>query len=229
MRGELPYAEIEGKIGYTFRNKRLLKEAFTHSSYSNQGGGRSNERLEYLGDSVLQLIVTEWQYLRDENASEGKLTARRQKIVCKNALDSAVDGLDIWQYLLSFGTEYNIRGKAKSSLFEAVTAAIYLDGGYDAAKAFVLEHGNVQFEVHEGNPKGDLKEFLEKRGAGEPRYEVEKTGKDNAPLFHCKAYALGESATGEGKTKREAESTAASRLLWELSKNPKFANMKKKK
>ena len=229
MTGKFPYEEIERKIGYAFKDKGLLKEAFTHSSYANHGGGRSNERLEYLGDSVLQLVVTEWQYLRDTNASEGKLTAKRQKIVCKNALDSAVDGLGIWQYLLSTGTEYNIRGKAKSSLFEAVTAAIYLDGGYDAAKSFILEHGNVQFEVNEGNPKGDLKEFLEKRGAGEPRYEVQQSGKDNAPIFHCVVYALGESATGEGRTKREAESTAASRLLWELSKNQTFVAMKKKK
>lgn len=229
MKGELPYQEIERKIGYVFRNKGLLKEAFTHSSYSNHGGGRSNERLEYLGDSVLQLVVTEWQYLKDEKASEGKLTARRQKIVCKNALDSAVDGLGVWQYLLSYGTEYNVRGKAKSSLFEAITAAIYLDGGYAAAQAFVLRHGNVDFDVHEGNPKGELKEFLEKRGEREPRYEVEKSGKDNAPVFHCTVYALGENATGEGKTKREAESTAASRLLWELSKNPKSAINKKKK
>lgn len=216
---QLPIAEIEEKLGYTFRNKNLLIEAFTHSSYTSRYGGKSNERLEYLGDSVLQLVVTEWQYRKSPKASEGELTAKRQKIVCKNALDSATDGLDIWQYLLKSGkTEYNVKGKAKSSLFEAVTGAIYLDGGYKSAKKFILDHGNVRLDIKVDNPKGELKEFLEKRSVEEPRYEVVKSGKDNAPIFHCTVYALGESATGEGKTKREAEATSAGRLLWELKR-----------
>ena len=212
---DFPFAEIERKIGYTFRNKSLLKTAFTHSTYANRYREKSNERLEYLGDAVLQLIVTEWQFRKDREATEGKLTARRQKLVCKDALDSAVDGLGVWENLLAVGTKYNIHGKAKSSLFEAITAAIYLDGGYKAAKKFVLEHGNVHFDVQEGNPKGELKEYLEKCGE-EPHYEVEQTGKDNAPHFHCIVTALGESARGEGRTKKEAEATAAARLLWEL-------------
>ncbi|MBQ8322664.1 MAG: ribonuclease III [Clostridia bacterium] len=226
---DFPYAEVEQKLGYVFHNKKLLQQAFTHSSYSNRYGTGDNERMEYLGDSVLQLIVTEWQYRNDAQASEGKLTAKRQKLVCKDALDSAVDALGIWQYLLASGTEYNVRGKAKSSLFEAVAAAIYLDGGYKAAKRFVLEHGNVHFDVQVGNPKGELKEFLEKRGAEEPVYEVEKTGKDNSPYFHCVAYALGESAKGEGRTKKEAEATAAARLLWELEKRTQSPVKKRKK
>lgn len=217
---QFPIEEIEQKLGYTFHNKKLLQQAFTHASYASRYGVPNNERLEYLGDAVLELIVTEWQYRKDRRATEGQLTAKRQKLVCKNALDSAIDGLDVWRYLLASGTEYNVRGKAKSSLFEAITAAIYLDGGYRQAKKFVLAHGNVQFDVQVGNPKGELKEFLEKRGLEEPIYRVEKTGKDNSPHFHCIVYALGESAKGEGKTKREAEATAAARLLWELEKNP---------
>ena len=228
-RNAFPFAEIENKIGYTFHNKKLLEQAFTHSSYSNRYGVENNERLEYLGDSVLQLIVTEWQYRNETQLSEGKLTAKRQKLVCKDALDSAVDALGIWGYLLASGTEYNVRGKAKSSLFEAVTAAIYLDGGYKSAKKFVLEHGNVRFDVQAGNPKGELKEFLEKRGEKEPRYEVEKTGKDNNPYFHCTVYAFGESANGAGKTKKEAEATAAARLLWELERKETHSVTKAKK
>ena len=88
-----------------------------------------------------------------------------------------------------------------------------------AAKRFILEHGNIRFDVTEGNPKGDLKEFLEKRGEQEPRYEVEQSGKDNAPIFHCNVYAMGATARGDGRTKKEAEATAASRLLWELKRN----------
>ena len=214
-----PYSEIEEKIGYVFKNKDLLKQAFIHSSYSNHYGGESNERLEYFGDAILQFIVTEWQFINDSKAAEGKLTAKRQKLVCKDALDTAVDGLGIWKYFLSFGSESNVNGKAKSSLFEAVVAAVYLDGGYERAKKFILEHGNIHFDEQVGNPKGELKEFLEKRGEENARYEVEKTGKDNAPYFYCTAYALGKSAKGNGKTKREAEATAAARLLYELTKD----------
>lgn len=215
---KFPIEEVERKIGYVFKDKSLLIESFTHSSYTHRFGGKNNERLEYLGDAVLQLIITEWQYVNDVEASEGKMTSVRQKLVCKNALDSAVDGLDVWKYLRSCGTEYNVKGKAKSSLFEAITAGIYLDGGYESAKRFVLEHGNVNVDITQGNPKGDLKEYLEKRGLEAPRYEVEKTGKDNAPLFICTVYAQGESAKGQGKTKREAESMSAYRLLWELER-----------
>ena len=214
-----PYQEIEKKLGYTFKRKQLLLEAFTHSSYANRYGGKNNERLEYLGDSVLQLVVTEWQYRKDKTATEGKLTAKRQKLVCKDALDTAIDGLGVWEYLRASGTQYNIRGKAKSSLFEAITAAIYLDGGYMAAKRFILAHGNIRFDVTEGNPKGDLKEYLEKRGEKEPRYELEQSGMDNAPIFHCNVYAMGATARGDGRTRKEAEATAASRLLWELRQN----------
>ena len=217
---DLPIQEIEQKLGYTFKNKRLLREAFTHSSYAHHQREKSNERLEYLGDAVLQFVVTEWQYKKDATANEGKLTALRQKLVCRDALDSAIDGLGVWEYLLVFGTQYNVNGKAKSSLFEAIVAAIYLDGGYRAAKSFILERGNIRFDVVAGNPKGELKEYLEKRGAKEPVYRVEQTGKDNAPIFHCMAYALGASARGDGKTKKEAEATAASRLLWELQNHP---------
>ena len=211
-----PIQEIEQKLGYTFKDKSLLREAFTHSSYSGRYGGKNNERLEYLGDAVLQLIVTEWQYKKDENATEGNLTAKRQKLVSKDALDTAMDALGVWEYLLASGTKYNIQGKAKSSLFEAITAGIYLDGGYEQAKNFILAHGNLRFDINAGNPKGELKEYLEKLGVPIPTPQFEKTGEDHSPYFYCTLSALGESARGDGKTKKEAEATASSRLLYEL-------------
>ena len=222
-----PYEEIEQKLGYTFHNKNLLKEAFTHASYAHHFHEKSNERLEYLGDAVLQLIVTEWQYRQDSRASEGKLTNIRQKLVCKNALDSAVDGLGVWQYLLAFGSDYNYRGKAKSSLFEAITAGIYLDGGYKKAKEFVLKHGNLRMDMQEGNPINALQEYVQARSATMPHYDYVQSGKDNSPVFHVTVYALGEQAVGEGKTKTEAKATASERLLWELTHNQK--NEKKNK
>lgn len=209
--------EIETKLGYTFKNEKLLFEAFTHVTYANKHGGLHNDRMEYLGDAVLQLVVTNWQYAANPKATAGKLTAERQRLVCQNALDSAIDALGVWEYLLYEGTMQNLQGKPKSSLFEAIVAAIYLDGGYKAAEKFIIKHGNLKAGKAVDNPKGDLKEFLEKRGAPPPRYETVKTGKDHAPMFYTTVYAFGENAKGEGKSKKEAESLASARLLWELT------------
>ncbi len=213
-----PHAEIEQKLGYTFKNKSLLEEAFTHKSYANSFGGKHNDRMEYLGDAVLELVVTEWQYDKDKTATAGKMTSVRQKLVCQPALDSAIDGLGVYGYLRYKGTEFNLKGKPKSSLFEAIVAAIYLDSGYAAAKRFIFKHGNIHLPLSETNAIGELKEFLEKRGQAPAKSTFEKTGKDNAPHFYCTLQAMGEEAQGEGKSKREATSVAAARLLWELKK-----------
>ena len=214
----IAYEEIEKILGYTFKDKTLLLEAFTHVTYASQNNCPHNDRLEYLGDAVLQLVVSEWQYKKDSTATAGKMTAERQKLVCQNALDSAVDALGIWKYLLYKGTMQNLHGKPKSSLFEAVVAAIYLDGGYKAASKFIIKYGNLSAGRPMENTKGELKELLEKYGEQPPRYVTEKYGKDHAPIFNCVAYALGESAKGQGKSKKEAETVAAARLLWEIKK-----------
>ena len=119
-----PFTEIENIIGYSFRDKALLKEAFTHSTYAHLHGGKDNERMEYLGDAVLQLVVTDWQYRRDERAEEGRLTFERQRFVCEDALDEAVRGLGLQKYLLIEGGRANIGKKTVSSLFETVIAAM---------------------------------------------------------------------------------------------------------
>lgn len=210
---DFPIQEIEEKIGYTFRDKGLLKEAFTHSTYANLHGGKDNERMEYLGDAVLQLVVTEWQYKRDARAEEGELTRQRQKFVCEDALDEAVRGLGLQEYLLVSGGRANVGKKTVSSLFETVIAAIYLDGGYAPAKAFILEHGRLETQPVPTNYKGALQEFLQGKGEQPPIYQTEKSGKDNAPVFYAKATALGKQATGEGGSKKEAEQQAAKALL----------------
>ncbi len=215
-----PYAEIEKKIGYEFQDKSLLKQAFTHSTYANLKRVESNERMEYLGDAVLELVVTEWQYKQDTRA-EGKLTHARQLYVCRDALETAVDGLDIYGYLLVNGGKRNLGDKTKSNLFEAVAAAIYLDGGYEAARAFILAHGNLHFDAAGRNYKGELQEYLQARGENPPTYTSVKEGPDHAPVLRCTVKAMGESAFAQGKNRREAESLAASRLLWELQQRNK--------
>ncbi|MBQ9714343.1 MAG: ribonuclease III [Clostridia bacterium] len=216
---KFPYAEIENKIGYAFQNRDLLKTAFTHSTHANTFGGEDNERLEYLGDAVLQLVVTEWQYERYRQADEGTMTRVRQKLVCEEALLDAVRDLEIEQYLLIAGSRANVGKKTVSSLFETVTAAIYLDGGYAAAKAFILKHGLDHVQAQSENAKGELQEYLQDIGENPPRYETEKVGKDNDPIFYAKVFALGRTEMGEGKSKKQAEQAAAANLLRELKKN----------
>lgn len=212
-----PYAEIEAKIGYVFQDKRLLKQAFTHSTYANAYGEKDNERMEYLGDSVLQLVVTDWQYRSDDKASEGELTKERQFLVCEDALDKAVRTLDLGKYLLLSGGRANVGKKTISSLFETVTAAIYLDGGYTAAKEFIYRHAILRSVDAEDNPKGALQEYLQSMGEQPPAYSFEKEGKDNAPTFRVKVSALGKTAEGVGGSKKQAEAKAASALLKALT------------
>ena len=215
---DFPYEKLQSILGYTFNDERLLKEAFTHSTYANAHGGKDNERLEYLGDAVLQLVVTEWQYKADGQASEGELTRERQQLVCEDALYQAVLKLKIQEYLLMEGSRANVGKKTVSSLFETVVAAIYLDGGYDAAKRFILRHGVLELQKNNENPKGVLQEFLQGIGKPTPQYACEKEGKDNAPVFRCVVTALGKSAHGEGNSKKQAEQNAARALLEVLTK-----------
>ena len=210
-----PRAEIETKIEYAFQDERLLQTAFTHSTYSNAHGGKDNERLEYLGDAVLQLIVTEWQ-IQTSKAQEGALTQNRQKLVCEDALYEAVKGMDIAKYLLISGGKANVGKKTISSLFETIIAAIYLDGGYAPAKAFVHRFLLTDNRAKESNPKGELQEYLQSIGADLPVYESKKEGKDNAPTFVCQVTAQGKSAQGTGSSKRQAEQAAAAALLAQL-------------
>ncbi len=207
-----PYSEIERKIGYTFRNRALLQEAFTHSTYANRHGGKDNERLEYLGDTVLQLAVTEWQFFAHKDAREGLLTRERQTLVCEEALLEAVEALDVKRYLLTEGKAENIGKKTISSLFETLTAAVYLDGGYEAAKTFIYTYVGLKARTEQKNPKSVLQEYLQSLGEELPKYVCEKSGKDNAPTFVCEATARDVTARGAGGSKKAAEQNAAEAL-----------------
>lgn len=207
-------AEIEKKLGYTFKNKALLEEAFTHSTYAHVYNVKSNERLEYLGDTVLQLVVTEYQFKKYPAKTEGELTFLRQKLVCEDALYEAVRELDIEEHLLYAGSGSNIGKKTVSSLFETVLGALYLDGGYEAAKAFVMQRGVLKSSQRIKDAKTQLQEYLQSKRNPPPVYEEKsKSGKDNEPVFVFEAHALGKSATGIGRSKRQAQQEAAAKLL----------------
>lgn len=220
-----PIAEAEKKIGYKFKNKQLLVQAFTHCTYANKFGGGDNERLEFLGDSVLQLIVTEELYARKGKLSEGEMTALRQQYVSGAALQTAVENSGAEKLLLYFGKAENIGNKAVQSLFESVLAAIYLDGdgtagdGYENARTFVK---NRLFRGEKENYKGDLQEYLQGRGAPLPVYEtLSKTGADNAPVYSVRVSAEALSAQAKGASIKKAEEQAAKLLLAALKKREK--------
>ncbi len=209
-------SEVENKIGYVFTNKTLLETALTHSSYGKLHGVPDNERLEYLGDAVLELLISERQYF-DGVSSEGSMTKTRQGLVSKQPLKLAVEKMGVTEYLRYVGGKDNVGDKTVSSLYESLLAAVYLDGGIEAARAFVARHPLGQEEQTE-NHKGALQEYLQKQGFPLPEYTFEKQGKDNAPTFRCVAAAQGKTGEGVGATKRAAEQLAAKALLTILKK-----------
>lgn len=206
-REEFPIAEAEKRLGYTFKDKELLLTAFTHKSYAGKLGA-DNDRMEFLGDAVLELAVTENLYHGKIALEAGDMTKKRQKFVSREPLERAADKLKIIKYLMYTGNSRDNAGKkAKSSLVESVIAAIYLDGdgangdGYKNAKKFIGE--NVEFSEN-ANAKGDLQEYLQERALPLPEYRVVSAdGKDNEKTYVCEASAAGETARGEGRKRKK--------------------------
>lgn len=192
-------------LGYTFRNKKLLLTCFTHKSYTNLYGGEHNERLEFLGDAVLELCVTESLFL-GLDIDEGELTERRKEYVSKEALDRAAEKAGLMQYLRYAGGKGNVSGKTASNLFEAVLAGLYLDGGMQPVRAFLKKY---LVRLHAGNFKTELQEYVQSITEALPEYKV--TGEQDQ--FKCTVTALGKSASGTGESKKAAEQNAAEALL----------------
>ncbi len=212
------FSRAEALLGYTFRDKSLLKTCFTHSSYASEHGVESNERLEFLGDALLGFLVADALY-RAGGESEGEMTSRRSRFVSREPLEKAVSSLGLQKFLLVSASMKNGTGKkAVSSLFEAVVAGIYLDGGIGAAEKFVRENLSLR-ESRTENDKGKLQEYLQAHRQPLPEYAViAREGADNAPLFTVEVRAAENRAQGTGKSVREAEKAAAKKLLAILNK-----------
>lgn len=201
-------ALAEKAIGYCFRDKALLKTCFTHASYTNVSGEPSNERLEFLGDAVLELSVTE-NLFKNCSADEGKLTELRKQYVSQNALSRAEERARLMRFLRFSGGESNVKGKTASNLFEAVVAGIYLDGGMGAAEKFLARFLTV---TETQNYKTLLQELVQERTKNTPVYETENRNGN----YVCRVRALGEEAAGEGASKKAAETDAAKTLFFRL-------------
>ena len=195
----------EKALGYTFQDKQLLKQCFTHKSFADNNHEPDNERLEFLGDAVLQLAVSESLYLK-EDTDEGSMTETRKRYVSREALTQAAEKADILKFLRYAGGADTIGGKTPSNLFEAVVAGIYLDGGMNAARAFLKRYLE---ESEFCNYKSLLQEYVQERTKRPPEYTTKET--ENG--YGCTVRALNKEAEGFGKSKKLAEVSAAQQLL----------------
>ncbi|MDR0821148.1 MAG: ribonuclease III [Oscillospiraceae bacterium] len=215
----------EEKLGYRFSNKELLTRALTHSSA--RGGKHikgDNERLEFLGDSVLQLVTSKFLYMGLTDAKEGRMTKIRATLVCEESLASIAKELNLGAEILMDKGEEQSGGRSRPSILsdalEAVIAAIYLDGGFSAAEAFVLKRfpsaeSLASVKNVTGDYKTELQEIIQQNPEEHIVYETTVGGEANGvPLFHSEV-KLNEQTIGSGKgiSKKKAEQEAAREAL----------------
>ncbi|RME58946.1 ribonuclease III [Candidatus Parcubacteria bacterium] len=219
--------DIESKIGSTFRNKDLLREALTHRSYLNESKQwriPHNERLEYLGDAVLELVVSEMLFHQFPSFPEGKLTLLRSALVNYQTLAETAKEVGIHSYVLMSKGEMKEKGKAHDTIFanalEALIGAIYLDQGFEAARSFIAKFimpktQRILEEKSYKDPKSELQEKTQAELKITPTYQVLKeSGPAHRKVFHVGVY-LGHEMIGDGwgNSKQEAETEAARKAL----------------
>ena len=223
---------VEEILGYEFKDKLLLRKCFTHSSYANEHGEKDNELLEFFGDSIIQLVVTEYLY-KNAKGDEGKLTEKRKDMVSKQPLLDSVKKLGLDNFLLLGEGQRKTHGgeeKLYSSVYEAVVAGIYLDGGIAPAKKFIKKTIIADFEQKSklkantqkaGNhAKAELQEYIAKRKLGSITYDLlGREGPDHEPKFRIAVLLNGRvMAEGLGTRKSLAESSAAEKALEKIKK-----------
>ena len=213
----------ENNIGYSFKNKDLLKEALTHTSYAYENKVKSNERLEYLGDSILEFVISEYLFLEYNNLSEGEMTKVRANVVCEDSLYEIAKRHNFSDFLLLGKSEKHSQNSKKAIMadsVEAVIAAIFLDSDVEHAKKFILDNLKDFVEIASKNVgmkdyKTVLQEKLQVHGEVKIKYVVLKEeGPDHDKTFivevSCDDKVL---ATGKGKNKKHAEMEAAKNAL----------------
>lgn len=223
---------LEKKIGITFKNKSLLKEALTHRSYLNENPSwdvAHNERLEFLGDAVLELVVTENLFKRFPDYQEGQMTSIRAALVNYQNMAQVARDIDLGEFILMSRGEAKDTGRARevilANAMEALIGAIYLDKGYDASQEFIDKY---VVEMHLSSilknhlykdPKSQLQEIVQEKFKLTPSYQIiEEWGPDHKKIFKSGVYFGNKLvAEGEGYSKQEAEIEAAKNALREMS------------
>ena len=221
--------ELEKKIGYTFREPAFLKQALMHSSYTNEKHlpkYQCNERLEFLGDAVLELVSSEYLYLNSPHTPEGELTKTRASMVCEPSLALCARDIGLGDYLLLGKGEEATGGRHRDSVtsdaMEALIGAVYLDGGFTSAKEFI--HRFVLTDLEDKklfyDSKTILQEMVQGMKAGSISYRLTgEEGPDHDKSFYVEVL-IGDRAYGDGKgrTKKAAEQQAAYRAILKLRK-----------
>jgi ribonuclease-3 len=219
--------KLQQTIGHQFKNPALLLEALTHPSLAHEkggNGGQHNQRLEFLGDAVLQLILTDHIYKLHPDFPEGKLTQVRAHLANRHTLHRQAAAIDLGEHLLLGKGEESSGGRTRLSnladAYEALLGAIYLDGGIRAARKFVAkqfsrEFRNLKEAAPRQNPKGRLQEFLQSNSAANPQYRViHESGPDHNKQFEAVVEWEGrEIGRGRGSSKKLAEIAAAESAL----------------
>ncbi len=215
---------LEERMGYSFQNRALLRQALTHSSFSNEqriNRGKNYERLEFLGDAVLELVTSEFLYKTHRLVPEGELTKMRASMVCEPSLAICARDMELGQFMLLGRGEEAMGGRDRDSIIsdvmEAVIGAVYLDGGMEAARSFVNRFVLADLADRQlfYDSKSSLQELVQGKLKKELSYEMlEESGPEHDKLFrvsvHMDDRVLG---TGEGKTKKAAEQQAAYKAL----------------
>ncbi len=211
--------KLEENIGYSFKNESILKLALTHSSFANENKNNEyNERLEFLGDAVLQLVTSEKLYNENKNMSEGNMSKQRAGLVCEDALAKYASQIDLGDFLLlGKGEEHSGARKRASTLadaFEALIGAIFLDSGVDEAKEFILKFLD-KASITIVDFKTLLQEIIQKNPGEKLSYQViEEKGPDHDKEFMvCVLLNSNPIGQGNGKSKKQAEQAAAKEAL----------------
>lgn len=222
--------ELEGIIGYSFKNKELLKLAMTHSSYANEHNNsklENNERLEFLGDAVLELTVSSFLYNEYKNVNEGELTKTRASMVCEPTLFLCAQDINLSDFILLGKGEEATGGRKRPSIvsdaMEALIGAIYLDSGIESAKTFITKYilNDVEDKKLFYDSKTILQEITQGRHMGDICYElISEEGPDHNKIFNV-ALKIGNKVVekGSGKTKKAAEQEAAYKTILKLRAN----------
>lgn len=217
--------DIEKKIGHIFEDKSLLALAFIHRSYvnENQDAKNHNERMEFLGDSVLGLLISEYLYRYLPNTPEGELSYLRSRLVEASSCFIYVQKLDVEKYILLGKGEKHNYGRGRDSiladLFEAIIGAIYLDAGLEASRRFLFKNFSTEIELILKKPvqnwKAMLQDYCQKKYQSTPVYKVvSETGPDHSKTFHISVIINGEEmGSGEGNSKKEAQQAAAEHAI----------------
>lgn len=216
---------LEESIHYKFNNRKLLTEALSHSSYANENkrNRRSNERLEFLGDSVLSIVVSQYLFEHFSHLPEGELTKIRASLVCEKSLHIFARQIDLGRFLLLGKGEENTGGRERASIladaFEALIAAIFLDGGLEAARTHILRFIPEDIEAQRHAAFNDYKTILQEVIQQNPEEKVEYVIVDQSGPDHNKAFTVNVCLNtnvigiGTGRSKKEAEQMAAKEAL----------------